>query len=145
MYNMTKNNFINYLMNSYLSLISTSTMVSNMSPKYLKSFATNSPLKTRLKWCITWQKIVSSTTWWTPPCCCCSHVSIVANGHGKFEVLLTLTEWIDQGSRSAEVFYNYLQTRILQGTYSIFTSPWTLSIGRFTRYVIQRNDTWQWL
>ena len=27
-------------------------------------------------------------------CCCCSHVSIVAYGHGEFEVLLTPTEWI---------------------------------------------------
>ena len=25
-------------------------------------------------------------------CCCCSHVSIVACGHGEFEVLLTPTE-----------------------------------------------------
>ena len=27
-------------------------------------------------------------------CCCCSHVSIVAYGHGEFEVLLTPTEWV---------------------------------------------------
>ena len=56
MYNTKKNNFINYLMNSSLSLMSKSTMVSNMSLRYLESFAINSPLKTRLKWCITWQK-----------------------------------------------------------------------------------------
>ena len=27
-------------------------------------------------------------------CCCYSHVSIVANGHGEFEVLLAPTEWV---------------------------------------------------
>ena len=43
-------------MNSSLSFMSTYTMVSNMSLRYLKSFAINTPSKTRPKWCITWRK-----------------------------------------------------------------------------------------
>ena len=55
--------FINYLINSSLSLISTSTMPR----RYLKSFVINSPSKIRSKWCLTGQKKLTSTSWWTPP------------------------------------------------------------------------------
>ena len=58
--------------------------------------------------CIGWKYNQNSLSWCLlrseirikPPstsiysCCCCSHVSIVANGHGEFEVLLTPTEWV---------------------------------------------------
>ena len=66
-----KHYFINYLIDSSLSLMSTSTMVSNMSMRYLKSFPINFPSKTRLKWCIKWQRFIALTTWWTPSCPWC--------------------------------------------------------------------------
>ena len=62
--------FINYLKGSIYSSLSTSLRVSNMSivPNVLKLILNRFPIKTRPKWCSTWQKkIFSLTSRWTPP------------------------------------------------------------------------------
>ena len=60
---------------------------------------------------------------------CCSHVFIVANVHGEFEVLLAPTERIFKIICRPAYFVEPTQ---------LFT--WTLSIGRFASNVIQRYD-----
>ena len=75
-----------------------------------------------------------------------THVDVVAMyplawGHGEFENLLTPTEWVKVHAR--QKFLQLSVTLKLRGTYLIITSPWPVSIGRFARCVIQRNDPWQ--
>ena len=47
-------------------------------------------------WCnFSKNRYISKCSYFINDCsCCCSHVSIVENVHGEFEVLLTPTEWV---------------------------------------------------